>query len=164
MSRALPILPSDPPGQAGKIQCPSAHPAMPGSAAFGVVQGTVGRPFVAYLESSVAVTPELLALAEPVAPTEVFRFAAPCAGNACQHFDGQTCTLAQRIVEQLPAAVATLPACAIREGCRWYLQEGSAACFRCPLVATQSLGVAETGEALRIAAAPPGPATASPAG
>lgn len=140
-----------------RIQCPSARPEMPGSAAFGVVLGSVEQPHVSYLEQPVPATADLLALAQPVAPTEVFRFAAPCAGRACQHFDGSNCRLATRIVEQLPAATAALPACGIREACRWWLQEGAGACYRCPLIATESLGATVLAEPLRIAADPTAP-------
>ena len=58
-----------------RVQCPSARPEMRGSAAFGVIQGTVEQPLVGFLEQAVPVTEELLALSGPVEPTEVFRFA-----------------------------------------------------------------------------------------
>lgn len=140
-----------------RIQCPSSRPEMPGSAVFGVVLGSVEHPLVAYLEQTLPVTEELLALAGPVAPTEVFRFAAPCAGGACQHFDGTDCSLASRIVERLPSAVDSLPECAIRDSCRWWRQEGTEACFRCPLIATKSFGAADFAEALRTVADPTTP-------
>ena len=41
-----------------------------------------------------------------------------------------------RIVQQLPTVVETLPACQIRSSCRWWLQEGKAACYRCPQMVT----------------------------
>jgi hypothetical protein len=140
-----------------RIQCPSARPEMRGSAAFGVVQGTVEQPRVGFLEQALPVTEELLALAGPVEPTEVFRFAAPCAAKACQHFDGRDCRLATRIVQHLPAMAGDLPPCAIRDACRWWLQEGVEACLRCPLVVTESFGAAEIAEELRIAADPATP-------
>jgi hypothetical protein len=34
--------------------------------------------------------------------------------------------------------VGELPACGIRERCRWFAQEGSAACAVCPLVRTDN--------------------------
>lgn len=140
-----------------RIQCPSSRPDMPDSAVFGVVLGSAEQPRVAYLNQTRPVTEDLLALAGPVAPTEVFRFAAPCAGGACQHFDGTDCRLATRIVEGLPSAVDQLPDCAIRDSCRWWLQEGAEACFRCPLIASETYGTAELGEPLRIVANPETP-------
>src|SRR5262252_1330711 len=73
----------------------------------------------------------------PVHPTEVLRLAAPCAGSACQHFDGANCQLATRTVQLLPILVTGLPACVIRATCRWWLQEGREACLRCPQVVTR---------------------------
>jgi hypothetical protein len=143
-----------------RIQCPSSRPEMPGSAVFGVVLGSVEQPRVAYLDQPQPVTGELLALSGPVAPTEVFRFSAPCAGGACQHFDGTDCRLASRIVERLPSVVDDLPECAIRDACRWWLQEGAEACFRCPLIASENYGAAEFGEPLRAAANPETPVRA----
>ena len=60
---------------------------------------------------------------------------APSGG--CKHFKGNTCSLAKRIVEGVPAVVNALPACEIRPTCRWFRQEGKAACFRCPQVMTE---------------------------
>jgi hypothetical protein len=151
------LQPSEASAGLQRVQCPSARPDLPGSAAFGVVQGTAEQPRVAFLEQAVPVTEELLALSGPVAPTEVFRFAAPCAAKACQHFDGRDCRLATRIVQRLPVVASDLPPCAIRDACRWWLQEGAEACLRCPLVVTESFGAAEIAEELRIAADPATP-------
>ncbi|PYS90344.1 MAG: nitrogen fixation protein [Acidobacteria bacterium] len=118
--------------------CPSAQPEMAGSVAFGVVGGTPNAPRMEHLERTLPVTDELLALSAPVSPAEVFRFAAPCAGHACQHFDGTDCRLATRIVQILPAVTNDLPPCLLRPDCRWWQQEGKAACLRCPQVVTES--------------------------
>jgi hypothetical protein len=131
----------DTPGkhEADKIlMCPSAQPDMAGVRVLGVVGGTVEANQVAYINEPLPVTDELLASAAPLKPTEVFRFAAHCEGKACRHFDGTNCNLATRIVQILPAVVDALPACLIRPTCRWYQQEGRAACLRCPQVVTES--------------------------
>ena len=119
------------------LLCPSAPPEMADSVVFGVVGGTYEQPRVAYLKVPQPVTEEVLALARPIAPGEVFRFAAPCATSACRHFHGGRCSLATRVVELLPVAVEGLPPCRIRPSCRWFRQEGIAACFRCPQVVTK---------------------------
>jgi hypothetical protein len=137
------------------LSCPSAQPGMDGSVVFGVVGGTPERPLVSYLSEPQPVTPELLDLAGPVEPMEVFRFAAPCAESACQHFDGSRCRLAQRIVTIVPEAVRRLPPCRIRTTCRWWHEQGAAACFRCPVVVTSDHR--PTPE-LRVAADPATPA------
>lgn len=118
--------------------CPSAQPEMADSVVFGVIGGTSEEPRLGYLVEPRTVTDELLALTAPVKPTEVFRFAAPCAGNSCQHFDGSDCRLAKRIVQLLPAAEETLPPCRLRPSCRWWQQEGKAACIRCPQIVTET--------------------------
>lgn len=118
--------------------CPSAQPEMAGSVVFAVVGGTAKEPLLAHLTHPQPVTDELLALSAPVTPTEVFRFAAPCANSACQHFDGSNCRLATKIVHLLPEVVAGLPPCRIRPNCRWWQQEGLRACMRCPQIVTEN--------------------------
>lgn len=118
--------------------CPSAQPETEGSVVFGVVGGTVEEPRLAHFVEPQAVTDELLALSNLVTPTEVFRFAAPCAGSACQHFDGSNCRLATKIVQLLSKVVEELPPCRLRPNCRWWQQEGKAACMRCPQIVTET--------------------------
>ena len=117
--------------------CPSAQPGMEGAVVFGVVGGTATEPRVGYLAERLAATPDVLALTGAVQPTEVFRFGAPCAGGGCRHFDGSSCRLAAKLVQLTPAVTdASLPPCALRPDCRWWRQEGKAACMRCPQVVT----------------------------
>ena len=118
--------------------CPSAQPTEAGSFAFGVVGGSVGAPEVSYLTERVPITGELLALAGPVRPTEVFRFAAPCATERCGHYDGHECRLVTKLVQLTPPVTQALPACTLRPDCRWWQQEGKLACMRCPSVRTES--------------------------
>jgi hypothetical protein len=91
-----------------------------------------------YLDRHLPATPEVLAMTAPLKPTEVFRLAATCEEHKCPHYHGTDCQLATRIVQILPAVVDTLPPCIIRQECRWYYQEGRAACQRCPEVTTVS--------------------------
>lgn len=109
---------------------------MDGAVVFGVVGGSESEPWVEYLTEPVAAGPEVLALAKGVDPTEVFRIGAPCAGHGCRHFDGARCRLAARLVQLTPASTSSLPACTLRPHCRWWRQEGKAACIRCPQVVT----------------------------
>jgi hypothetical protein len=118
--------------------CPSAQPSIEGAFAFGVMGGTAGERRVGYLTERVPVTDELLAMTAPVKPAEVFRFAAPCAGGACQHYDGHDCRLATKLVQLTPAVTRALPACTLRPDCRWWRQEGKAACMVCPAVKTEA--------------------------
>lgn len=72
--------------------CPSARPEWDNSVVFGVVKGTAEKPHITYLKETQPITEELLELAKPVTPTEVFRTAATCANRQCQHFNGADCT------------------------------------------------------------------------
>lgn len=120
----------------GPPYCPSAQPGSDGSVVLGVLSGTTENPRLAYLKEPQPVTDELLKLAGPVEPTEVFRFSAPCVGGACKHFDGADCRLARRTVQMLPAVVERPPPCRLRPRCRWWRQEGKEACARCPVIVT----------------------------
>ena len=126
-----------------RILCPSAQPEMEGSFAFGVVGGTAEDPRVAWIEKPVPVTGDLLALTGAVPPTRVLRIAAPCQENACCHFDGTDCRLATKLVQLMPAVAESLPPCRIRPDCRWFQQEGRAACAVCPQIVTYSVNPSE---------------------
>ena len=126
-------------GTAGRLSrplCPSAQPDWPSARIIGVAGGTPERPQVAFLDKPAPLSKELLALVEPLQPTEVFRFTAPCASAACPHFGEGRCRLASKIVRLLPEATSQLPPCPIRPRCRWWSQEGPNACLRCPQVVT----------------------------
>ena len=118
--------------------CPSAQPGMNQCRVLGVVQRDGPTPMLQYLSQDLPATSEVLEMSAPLKPTEVFRLAATCAEGKCPHFDGSDCRLATRIVQILPAVVDTLPLCIIRKECRWYSQEGGAACKRCPQITTIS--------------------------
>jgi len=116
--------------------CPSSQPALDRCRVLGVVRRDGPAPMLEYLNEHVPATPEVLAMTAPLKPTEVFRLAATCAEHVCPHYDGKDCRLASRIVQILPAVVDVLPPCIIRKECRWYSQEGAAACRRCPGITT----------------------------
>jgi hypothetical protein len=118
--------------------CPSAQPGMDNARILGVVQQDGPTPTLAYLDQHVPATPDVLAMAAPLKPTEVFRLAATCAEHTCPHWDGADCRLATRVVQLMPPAVDGLPPCLIRKECRWYSQEGGDACRRCPGITTVS--------------------------
>ena len=142
------------------LLCPSAA-AEPGrSVVFGIAGATPrpgeaagdSGPTVAYLTQTVPVPEDVAARTAPVAPNAVLRTAAPCAGAACGHFSGHSCTLIERIVAALEPVVDRPPACAIRRTCRWWAEQGRTACVRCPQVVTDR---AAPSEAYARAMAPP---------
>jgi hypothetical protein len=108
-----------------------------------VVAGTTEEPRVSWIEKPVPVTGDLLALTGPVPPTQVLRIAAPCQENSCCHFDGVDCRLATKLVQLIPPVTQSLPPCRIRPDCRWFVQEGRAACAVCPQIVTYSLNPSE---------------------
>ena len=118
------------------VLCPSAQPRMAGARVFGVIQANAAGTRVAWLERPVPVSEDVLALTHPLPPTQVLRIAAQCQEEACCHFDGKDCQLATRLVQLLPSVTRSLPACQVRPDCRWFLQEGGAACQRCPQIVT----------------------------
>ncbi|HTR34443.1 MAG TPA: hypothetical protein VMH80_00980 [Bryobacteraceae bacterium] len=123
--------------------CPSAQPGMEQCRVLGVVERDGPTPRLAYLNQHLPATAEVLAMAAPLKPTEVFRLAAVCAEHKCPHYDGADCQLATRVVQILPAVVDSLPPCIIRKNCRWYTQEGGAACKRCPEITTVTYDLSE---------------------
>ncbi|MGO8854340.1 MAG: hypothetical protein ACLQO1_01315 [Steroidobacteraceae bacterium] len=132
--------------------CPSAQPDMLGARAFGIILGSTEAPEVAYLKAEATIDLSRLTRLHNLEPTEVFRIAAKCEESRCAHFNGTRCTLAERIIEQLPPVVDALPPCTVRSTCRWYFEQGKEACIRCPqLVTVSHLDDLR----LRIAAEPP---------
>ncbi|MGD1713678.1 nitrogen fixation protein [Dapis sp. BLCC M172] len=123
--------------------CPSARPESVNGVVFGVVGGTPTEPRIDYLKQPLPMTEELIAKASPVTPGEIFRTATSCIESGCQHFNGKDCSLAMRVVEKLPVVTEDLPPCSIRRNCRWWQQEGKAACNRCPQVITDDYAPSE---------------------
>ncbi len=106
-------------------------------------------PRLAYLDEAL---PATLELAAPLDVSQVFRLSARCEEKKCTHFDGRDCQLAVRIARMMPEVVDHLPACNIRPDCRWFRQEGRAACVRCPQIVT---GSNDSDEHLRMVAGVP---------
>lgn len=124
------------PRKTRRFRCPSAAPEDGDAELLGIVLGTPESPRMQFVGPR-AVTPELLALAGPVRPTEVFRFVGTCLDNGCAHFREGHCGVAAAVVAHLPAVEgASLPRCGIRSDCRWWHEQGADACRRCPSVVT----------------------------
>ncbi|WP_335935066.1 hypothetical protein [Streptomyces sp. PTD5-9] len=130
-------MPHDETGRSSEeLLCPSA-PAQPESVLIGVVSGSVDDTRIIPTERAMPVTPELIDMTGPVAPTEVFRFAATCRTNGCIHFKNAACQIAVRSAALLDEVVTELPKCPIRTQCRWFHQEGGDLCRRCPQIVTR---------------------------
>ena len=63
------------------------------------------------------------------------RFAGPCATSKCVHWD-EGCRLGRALsmVETMPDHVKDDIRCPIQSSCRWFLENGSAACVSCSQV------------------------------
>jgi hypothetical protein len=120
--------------------CPSAQPALEGSMILGVVQQNQQVGHVTLLEKPVRVTEgTVLAFAgNQQQATGVFRFAAPCQKQDCRNWSNNSCRVAERVVQILPANSDELPNCRLRSICLWFHQEGGSACKRCTLVLTDN--------------------------
>jgi len=122
-----------------RLNCPSAQPNQTDTAVIGVVGRQDGKPHVSLLTEAVSVHAVAHLIPDTIPMTEVLRLAAPCAERHCSHFNEQRCTLATRIVSRLSPVVNRLSPCALRPSCRWWRQEGPAACHRCPQIVTEPL-------------------------
>jgi hypothetical protein len=134
------------------LKCPSAQPGMGDVQILGVISRDAAEPRLAYLDEAMPAAPGTLELAAPLDVSQVFRLSARCEEKKCTHFDGIDCQLAVRIAKMLPEVVDYLPACNIRPDCRWFRQEGRAACVRCPQIVT---GTHEADERLQKVAGVP---------
>ncbi|MGN9764388.1 hypothetical protein ACTMS2_04370 [Micromonospora sp. SD12] len=129
-----PVHRPDPPER----MCPST-PAANATVFLGMIT-PAGR--VAY------VTPPLpaeVALAQAATDTPVesrYRLAGPCVTAKCGFWTGEHCGLGERVAasfrEVAGPAEDDLPRCAIRRTCRWYAEQGRAACAACSQVVTDA--------------------------
>ena len=126
------------------LLCPSSTGTLEDTVLIGVVTDHVDGPRVIPTDRAMPVTPDILKMAEPVNPSEVFRFASPCQASKCPHFKNEACQLAVRSVDLLQAVADELPKCSIRPHCRWFRQEGVAICKRCPQVVTDQYNPSDT--------------------
>lgn len=122
-----------------KFACPSADPRMESARVFAVMTGTEQDPRAAYLAKGVDVPQAALALTQGVAATRVFRFTGTCGETGCSQFGNGRCQLGKAVNRVLEAVTEAVPACSIRADCRWYAENGSAICFKCPQVITSVL-------------------------
>ena len=116
------------------LLCPS-YASVPGALLLGRLadDGTMGL-----LKSPIPVTAEFLeAIHSPERDVDsAWRFAGPCMQSACSRWESGGCQVAKQAVAlPLPdGATETLPECGIREACRWFNQQGRAACAACVFV------------------------------
>jgi len=116
------------------MKCPSAQPDMEESHPFGVISGSAKETRIAFFKKSALTAFDWRDRFNGLDATQLFRFAARCEEDRCRHYNGARCSLGQRVLEQLPAVVESLPPCLIRNECRWFAERGGEVCLRCPQV------------------------------
>ncbi|MET8832732.1 hypothetical protein ABZV78_02270 [Micromonospora sp. NPDC004540] len=85
----------------------------------------------------------LAAARDSDAPVESrFRLAGPCVTSSCGFWTGEHCGLGARMAasyaETAELGQEQLPKCAIRRTCRWFAEQGPAACPACSHVVTDA--------------------------
>lgn len=120
-----------------ELLCPSAQPEMENATVLGVFEGTEKDRRLSYANESIRVTRELLDSVDGVPATLVYRFAAKCLGNNCVQYGSGHCRLGKQLSNALRTTTDKIPPCTIRSNCRWYNENGTAACLRCSQVVTR---------------------------
>jgi len=113
----------------GKL-CPSGR-CRPGSTLLGI-RGPGGR--IIYTPNMPPLDEELADAFAANGGSAAYRFAEPCVEHQCGHWSDGTCGVARATVASSVHATDGLPHCSIRVACRWFAQEGRAACYACPVV------------------------------
>jgi hypothetical protein len=119
--------------------CPST-PAANATVFLGMIT-PAGR--VAYVTPAVPSATVLQTLDDTAGTLESrYRFAGRCVTGSCGFWTGDHCGLGAKLAasyqEVAGAAPAELPRCAIRRTCRWFAEQGAAACSPCSYVTTDS--------------------------
>ena len=96
---------------------------------------------VAYVTPAVAVEAVRESLDASQGPLESrFRFAGPCVTSRCGFWTGDQCGLGAKLAQSYQETGEPqheLPKCAIRRTCRWFAEQGPAACTPCSYVVTE---------------------------
>jgi hypothetical protein len=98
---------------------------------------------VAYVTPATPAEVALTTVDDSDTPVESrYRLAGPCATTSCGFWTSDHCGLGAQLVSSYHEAVgpaeAELPKCAIRRTCRWFAEQGPAACPACSYVITDN--------------------------
>lgn len=129
-----------PAGSRPALVCPSARPEMAQAQPLGVYFGSARAVRLTFLARPTA---ETLNWREYVAERHalrVFRFSARCDGAACAHGRGGRCGLGDQVMAKTVPVADAVSLCAIRDRCRWRIENGPAVCLRCPQVTDTAQG------------------------
>jgi len=100
-----------------------------------------------YLEETEPITVVMIDELKLSSTSTSLRAAMPCATKGCINWDGSRCSVPDQMNYLLKEKIKPNPilSCAIRTSCRWYAQEGIAACSICPLVVTDFIELEDYG-------------------
>ena len=130
-----------------QLDCPSAPFDHPEAKLLGVVLEEDGVAQVAYADKGAELPDDFDADELGIDPGHALRFSAPCANSGCGQWRDGGCGLGKAILEQLKPVVDVAPACTLRATCRWFAENGTQSCLRCPQVTTK----APTSASVRVA-------------
>jgi len=121
-----------------RLTCPSS-PIDVGGQLIGIV---LKNGLIAYSTEECYVDEDLFdSLTELDSAEKMFRFASPCRQSGCRQWISDHCGVAKDLVlmnREIEQVKSTLPACVIRDHCRWFVQEQEKACAVCKYVITDS--------------------------
>lgn len=118
-----------------QMRCPSST-CEPGHLLLGIVRpdGTLSH-ISPPIEVDVSFVEKASAKGQRL-PESRFRFAGPCVESSCCHWLGERCSVGDEVASaaERPDGSYKLNPCHIRPTCRWWAQNGGAACQICPLI------------------------------
>jgi hypothetical protein len=111
------------------ILCPS-YVAKPNIDLFGIV-GADGS--LLYLKNTITIDNTFIKETLNGRPAEErFRFSGKCVEKGCNHWESNKCGLIEKLIHTTRNPISeNLQHCAIRDKCRWFLQENKLACSNC---------------------------------
>lgn len=119
----------------GKL-CPSSRFSV-GSSLLGIRND---KDEMDILEEPIKITEEIYEQfkEEDTKPEKTLRFTNKCVESGCAQWTGSKCGVIENLLDKVEDEYVknTLPACSIRQDCRWFEQRGADSCKICPLVTT----------------------------
>jgi hypothetical protein len=112
----------------GQLDCPSMLPGL----ARGVIAKVVkNEERLKFLAEEISVPTSLSLAVDSETVLKRARFVGLCRTVECGHWTGVSCRLGHAIASVEVQSAGELAPCAIRSSCRWFKENGSAACAPC---------------------------------
>jgi hypothetical protein len=112
----------------GQLDCPSMLPGL----ARGVIAKVVRNDErLRFLAEEIPVPAALPLAVDSETVLKRARFVGACRTDECGHWTGVTCRLGHAIASVEIQSSSKVAPCAIRSSCRWFKENGSAACAPC---------------------------------